>query len=240
MSEICSYNYKFKTASFDIGVGAKLRLSALLKYQEQAGEEHLANDFSLDYLTLAKSGVVFVLTNTAVKIHRLPTFHENITIDTWNKQTKGFKFFRGYDWYDEKGEKIIESVSAFVLVSATEHKIMRPNAFPVNLPKENRENAVENPIKTHIPDEMSFVDSKKVLYSMLDSNNHLNNTLYADFLVDFIDSQKAGNVKGFTIDFVKEAKLDEKIEVFKAEQDGKIFIEGINNENCCFRASIEY
>ena len=84
MDGICNYDYKIKTGTFDIGSGRKMRLSSVLKYQEQAGEEHLSEDFGLDYITLSKKGVAFVLVNAAAKIHRMPTLGETLTINTWN------------------------------------------------------------------------------------------------------------------------------------------------------------
>lgn len=239
MDGICNYDYKIKTGTFDIGSGRKMRLSSVLKYQEQAGEEHLSEDFGLDYITLSKKGVAFVLVNAAAKIHRMPTLGETLTINTWNKQLKGLKFFRGYDWFDEKGEKIIEGVSAFVLVSIDEHKIVKPSELGIDFPEEKEhENSVGLPSKTHIPKEMTPIGSKTVLFSMLDSNEHLNNALYADLIVDFIPSEKVRNIKGFTLDYVKEAKLGDKIEMLSAEEDGKIYLQGLN-EDTCFRASVE-
>lgn len=240
MNNFCDYNYKFKTGTFDIGAGRKMRLSSVLKYQEQSGELHLSDCFGLDYKTVREKGVVFVLVNSAVKIHRMPTIGEVITLNTWNRGLKGLKFFRGYDWFDESGEKIIEGVSAFVLVSEKEHKIVKPDALGISLPVDNeRVSSVSNPSKTHIPKEMNAVGSKKILFSMLDSNDHLNNAFYADFLVDFIDEEYARNVKGFTLDFVKEATQGEKIEVFTKKEDDKIFIKGACGDNICFRASVE-
>ena len=241
MDGICNYDYKIKTGTFDVGSGRKMRLSSVLKYQEQAGEEHLSEVFGLDYITLSEKGVAFVLVNAAAKIHRMPTLGETLTINTWNKQLKGLKFFRGYDWFDENGEKIIEGVSAFVLVSIDEHKIVKPSELGIEFPEEKeRENSVGLPSKTHIPKEMSPIGSKTVFFSMLDSNEHLNNALYADLIVDFLPIDKARNIKGFTLDYVKEAKLGDKIEMFSAEEDGKIYLQGLNKDTCCFRASVEF
>lgn len=241
MTGLCNFDYKVKVGSFDTGAKQKMRLSSILKYQEQAGEIHLATDYGYDYNAILKNGVVFVLVNTESVIHRMPTFGENLTIHTWNKQLKGLKFYRSYNWIDEKGETIIESTSVFVLVSANEHKIVKPSALGFELPTEDtHENAVGNPSKTHLPKEMSAIGSKKILFSMLDTNDHLNNALYADFLVDFIQPEQALNIKRFTLDYVKEATLSQKVEVSReVDENGVIFLKGEIENDTCFRASIE-
>lgn len=241
MQGILNYKYTFKVGTFDAGPKQKMRLSSILKHQEYAGECHLTEGYSLDYETIRERGVVFVLVNTDTVIHRMPILGETVTIDTWNKELKGLKFFRGYDWFDENSEKIIECVSTFVLVDAVNHKIVKANALGTELPTNpERISSLKNPTKIHLPKELFPCGSKKVLYSMLDSNEHLNNALYADFLIDFIDSDKVTDIKGFSIDFVKEAKLGEKIEVFEKKEENEIFFKGDVDNNTCFRGKLKF
>ena len=156
----CNFDYKFNTSTFDSGSGGNIRLSSVLKYQENAGEVHLSTDYGYDYEHIMEHGNVFVLTNTIIKISRMPMPSEPITIHTWNKNIKGFKFFRAYDWIDQSGEKIIESVSAFVLVSASEHKIVRADALGFTLPTESETlSCVPDPVKIKLPNEMEKVGS---------------------------------------------------------------------------------
>lgn len=222
-----------------MGANGKMRLSSVLKHQEQAGEIHLSEDFGYDYNTIRKNGVVFVLINTSVKIHRMPRMAENISMKTWNKELKGLKFFRGYNWYSKDGELLIESISAFVLVSANEHKIVKPVALGFELPEEtDRETSLQNPSKTHIPQEMDLIGEKRVSFSMLDINNHLNNALYADLLVDFITMEQALNLKQITLDYVKEAVFEDTIKIYSKTIDNVIYLKGEVNGEICFRASI--
>mgnify|MGYP004473244207 FL=1 len=241
MQELLNYKYTFKVGTFDAGPHQKMRLSSILKHQEYAGECHLTNRYSLDYETILERGVVFVLVNTDIIIHRMPTLNETVTIDTWNKELKGLKFFRGYDWFDENGKKIIEGISTFVLVDAIDHRIVKASALGTELPTDSqRKSTLENPKKIHLPKELKQTGSKKVLYSMLDSNEHLNNALYAAFLIDFIDSDKVAKIKGFSIDFVKEARLGEKIEVFENKEENEIFFKGDVDNNTCFRGRLKF
>ena len=143
--------------------------------------------------------------------------------------------------FDENGEKIIEGISTFVLVDAIDHRIVKASALGTELPTDSqRKSTLENPKKIHLPKELKQTGSKKVLYSMLDSNEHLNNALYADFLIDFIDSDKVAKIKGFSIDFVKEARLGEKIEVFENKEENEIFFKGDVDNNTCFRGRLKF
>lgn len=231
-----SYDYKFRVGTFDTGPMGKIKASSVLKHQIEAGERHMDEGFGVDYNTLKDRGCVFVIVNLAVKIHRPPITDEKITLNTWSKQVKGLKFFRGYEWFDENNEKIIEGVSSFVLVSATEHKLEKPEALGVELPCDNeREIGVENPKKIRLPDGLKEVGRQKVLYSMLDANEHLNNAFYADFGVDFADKNLADNLKELSIDFVKEAVLGDEVVIKTVTENGETYMLGEVNGECCFR-----
>lgn len=233
------YNYKFKIGTFDVGPQSKIRLSSVLKYQMEAGERHLADYFGLDYETIKSKNTVFVVVNMNVKIHRTPKSGENVTITTWSKEVKGLKFFRAYKWFDGNGQLIIEAVSCFVLVDAKEHKLLKPDAFEYDIPQGSETISIENPKKLRLPKTMQEVAQREIFYSMLDSNEHLNNAFYADFAVDYINTDLSANVKEFSIDFVKEAKLGEKIIIETAQENGETFIQGIVGEDICFRANIK-
>ena len=233
------YNYKFKIGTFDVGPQSKIRLSSILKYQMEAGERHLADCFGLDYNTLKSQNNVFVIVNLIVKIYRTPISSENITITTWSKEVKGLKFFRAYKWYDEKGELIIEAISCFVLVDAKEHKLLKPEEFGFDISTGDIEISIQNPKKLRLPKELENVGKRKVYFSMLDANEHLNNAFYADFAVDFIDSAFIQNIKEFSIDFVKEAKCGEEIIIETIKENDTCFIQGNVEGNTCFRAEIK-
>lgn len=235
-----NYNYKFRVGTFDTGPLGRIKASSILKHQIEAGERHMDEEFGIDYNTLKARGCVFVIVNLAVKIHRHPITDEAITINTWSKQTKGLKFFRGYDWLDKNGEKVIEGVSSFVLVSAKEHRLEKPEALGVELPADtSRESSVENPKKIRLPAELKAVGKRTVLYSMLDANEHLNNAFYADFGVDFIEKETADNLKELSVDFVKEALLGDEVVIKTARQNGEAFMLGEVNGECCFRLKVK-
>ncbi len=233
------YDYKFKVGTFDVGLGSKIRLSSILKYQMEAGERHLTDYFGLDYNTLKSQNNVFVIVNLIVKVYRSPVSGENITLTTWSKEVKGLKFFRAYKWFDENGELLIESISCCVLVDAKEHKLLKPDVLGFDFPTGDREISIQNPKKLRLSKELTEAGKREIYFSMLDSNEHLNNAFYADFAVDFIEKELAENIKEFSIDFVKEAKCGEEIIIETAEENGTSFIHGKVGDNTCFRAEIK-
>ncbi len=236
------YIYPFSLQSFELTVGDRLCLNHILKYQQQAGEEHL-KCFDMGFTRLFEQKLVFVVTNTAVKINRLPKYDENIKLVTWNRGTKGAKFYRSYNWYTESGELLIESSTVFVLVDTDEHKIRRPDSISLTMPFDfDKQNAAGNPKKIFLPDanEMKKVGERKIVFSEIDINGHLNNSYYTDFVTDYTDDIMNKQVKSFSIDFVGEAKLGDTVDVYSCEKDGVTYFYGTHGRGVCFRASCIY
>ena len=137
MSAIIQSEYKMslKVASFDTDSADRIRLSAVLRYQQEAGEQHLG-PAGLGWRDLSSHGIAFVASRWHAAIHRLPTLEEEVTLTTWHRNRKGPRFFRCYEWRDGAGNLLIEGVMQFALVSVTDHRLLRGDEFARLVPPE--------------------------------------------------------------------------------------------------------
>ena len=81
MDKIIPNEYKLplKVASYDVGANDVMRLSAVLRYQQEAGEQHLV-DAGLGWQDMMQMGMVFVTSRWHTVIHRLPAMEERVTL----------------------------------------------------------------------------------------------------------------------------------------------------------------
>ena len=93
------YDWKARVTSFDAGRDRRLRLSSLLRFQQEAGERHFG-DAGLTYWEFYRRGMIFVLTRLQVEIRRLPELEEEVTLRTWHRDSKGAQMFRCYQLLD--------------------------------------------------------------------------------------------------------------------------------------------
>ncbi len=236
------YPYDLHIETFDSTINSNMRLENILKYQQQAGEDQL-EVFNLGYNELCRRGYAFVVTNAKVIINRMPKYLDEITLVTWNRGIKGAKYFRSYNWYDKNGELLVESSTIFVIVDVKEHKLRKPDCITVGIPYDfDRQNAAENPKKVFLPDEDIFkkVGEKRIVFSELDGNGHLNNAFYSNFLTDFTPNIEHKQITEFSIDFISEARLNDIVNVYSATKDGVTYFYGEHERGRCFRASCIY
>ena len=192
MSNIIPNEYKMtvKVASFDTDSGDRMRLSAVLRYQQEAGEQHLG-PAGLGWRDLSRQGIAFVASRWHAVIHRLPTLEEEVTLTTWHRDRKGPRFFRCYEWRDAAGNLLLESVMQFALVSVTDHRLLRGDEFMAlaPLPDAVRGVSCADPGRFRLtaPQEQG---TYAVRWSDIDRNGHMNNTRYADLTWDFVDADR--------------------------------------------------
>ena len=180
------YTMTVKVASFDTDSTDRMRLSAILRYQQEAGEQHLG-PAGLGWRDLSGHGIAFVASRWHTVVHRLPTLEETVTLTTWHRDRKGPRFFRCYEWKDAEGKVLIEGVMQFALVSVTDHRLLRGDEFMALAPLPDASHGVNcaDPGRFALTDAVA-AGTYEVHWSDIDRNGHMNNTRYADLMWDYL------------------------------------------------------
>lgn len=235
--------------SFDIGATRQMKYSMILRLLQEAAGRHL-EELGLSYLVLREQhGMVFLLVEAAVCIHRLPAYGETVQAETWFCGVEGVKFGRGL--YIRSGDELcIELGSHWVLVDPETHRILRPSKFPVPAGRQaTPDGPMPVPLEKQRPGLLFGKEGEPVpgvcragkrivRYSDLDSNGHVNNAVYVDMLCDFFPDGFAGHAfSSFKIDFLGEAKEQDIIGIRARRQGNTVFFEGQVESHPCFVAS---
>lgn len=228
MDKIIPNEYKITlpVASYDVGADGRMRLSSLLRYQQEAGEQHLALG-NLAWQNLYARGMAFVTSRWHVVLHRLPRMGETVSLTTWHRNRKGPRFFRCYEWRDEAGALLVEGVMQFALVSVKEHRLLRGDEFMAcaPLPDAERTVACGDPARFSVGGTVP-TGTYTVRWSDLDFNGHLNNTHYGDLLCDFAPGGMAGRVpREVQLHFAGECRLGDTLSLSAATgADGDVVV----------------
>lgn len=236
------YAWPLKIATYDTGPDQCLRPASILKLQQEVGELHLGAG-GLGYQVLLEAGMAFLLTRTNCVIHRMPRLNETVTLRTWHRGTRGAQFYRCYVFEDARGVPLVESVTAFALVDVQDHRLLRPEAF------DRFALATQTDVYNGCPDtgkwrpsvELQPVDRHVVRWSETDWNGHLNNTVYADYLCDYVPGGMAGKqMTGFSIAFLKEAREGEVLQMAAGADGTEAFVVGTHERGICFEAKMTF
>lgn len=235
------YTLPIKVASYDVGANNIMRLSAVLRYQQEAGEQHLVGA-GLGWQDMLRMGMVFVTSRWHTVVHRLPAMEEQVTLTTWHRNRKGPRFFRCYEWRDGAGNLLIEGVMQFALVSVTEHRLLRGDEFMAvaPLPDSPRDVTCGDPARFPVRN-LTPVGEYRVRWSDIDRNGHLNNTHYADLMLDGLPADRlAGAPVEVDLHFAGECRLGDVLTLSAAEAEGVTTVAGDTYRGRSFAARIRW
>ncbi len=237
------YEKQITIPDYQCDIHGEMKLSSVLKQIQRVSNQHL-EEMGFSYQDLWKENIVFLLARMALRCHRSPRSEEEIKIKTNPQINKGAQLLRRIEFWSQKGELLLEAQSSWLMVNPVTRKILRPSAFPFEIPGDssNYEPSLDE-IKTKCPKDLAEISQgeKMVQYSDLDCNYHLNNTVYADMVCNLLpyEEMEKKRWQEFAIHYRKEAVMGDAISLGLFRQgEYRYYIQGNKGETSCFEASI--
>lgn len=181
------------TTDFDIfykdsaNKSGTIRLDVLLLLLQEAAILHSeAVGFTEEYMERTKSA--WFLNKLSLSMEELPKRRERITVKTWSKEFFSFKAIREFELY-RKDMLIGKASSQWFFIDSEQKRLKR-------IPEEVKSFYGEYPQSVDL--DLSFLDKREPSFKVdcsktftlrhcdIDSNGHLNNTVYAQFVIDVI------------------------------------------------------
>ena len=225
-----SYRHTALIDSRDVDGHGCCRASALMGHMQEAATQAAEHSgFGRDILMERHHGF-WMLTRMWYRLERPLKWGESLTIHTWHRGAKGVVSYRDYDLYVGE-EQVGEGVSAWVLASMDDHKLMRLNGVSEMAETHGGELCKEKTLsKLKAPETVALVDRRLTRYSDTDINGHVNNTRYADFACDALrmDRLPEGEfLSEMQIGYLAECGAGEELEIVSGrEEDGSVYVCG--------------
>lgn len=222
---IKKYEIKFTDCDpFDI-----LKPSSLLSFMEESACLS-ADELGFGYGVVTAKNLGFIIVNYYIELFRPIKLGEVLELHTWPIHPKNVIFFRDFELY-VNGEKVGVAVTRWCMVDTCTFKMMPASAFfsDIDLGYCNTQRSAEfNSWKIPAVSDGELRYSKKVSYSDYDHYFHVNNTKYADFMIDTFTVEEMENkfIKKLQITYAKQCKIGDTIDLYKKIDGNTCFIEG--------------
>jgi acyl-ACP thioesterase len=233
--------------AFDVDANNRLKVSTLFDYFQDAASKH-AEHLNVGFTDLIPKGLLWVLSWVKMEVINYPKFLDQVKIQTWGKSQHKLYSMRDFLLFNSNDEVLCKGTTAWLLLDS---KTLRPKIltqiFPDVMLNGEKSALDEYPIKINNIGSKEIVFSKKINYTDIDLNKHVNNAKYVEYILDCYDQDfhKDHIIKSLTISFLTETKFNHELELYKSSltiENGYDYIEAKNliTDKDVFKATIEW
>ena len=213
-----SYSMQISVLVHDTDARHIARPSSVWRWMQEAANRQM-RDEGPSYDELMDRGLSFLLSRMAVDFIRPIMQYEDLTVETFALPSRGYSFERGYRITDAAGQTVATGQSVWALFDLNAGRLARVDVLEKGY-SEGVAPAVSSPVRFLIPETVALnkVGERKIVWSDVDVNRHVNNTGYANILYDFLPDPGEGELIGASINYRHEAKLGETLTVLLGEE----------------------
>ena len=193
--------------------------------------------------SMVPQGVFWAIIRMRYEVEREPKHHQAVTVRTWPHSLSKFSFIRDFTISDEAGDLLVKASSEWVLMDVEARKFASVKdhyAGPTDFcedrvfPKKPRKlpafEVDDGPARVVVP-----------AYSDIDVNGHVNNAMYARFVVDALDPGAQGTVRAFQMDYRQEVLVGAPLSIYTHVEGGKAYAKGLREDGeTSFACLIEF
>lgn len=221
----------------------KMSLQEILLFtSDTAVEDYYLRGLSWGFLY--ERGFVIMLARLSLAIERLPSANEEILLRTWEEAPQGLQLTRSYHMTTAEGETLLRGHSTWLVVNPETRRIIKPDLFTIRPVPTYYESFPGIPCgKITPPDNATLVEERRIGWSEMDGNRHMNNSRYGAYASDCLPEKwREETPKNIRFNFSKEAVLGEKVQLYCSEiEEKKQVIITIKQDNVtCFEAEFSY
>lgn len=241
MNKTAMQTVTIRISNYDVYENGRAKLSSLMKYMQQLARDD-CDSYGATYGALRNDNMVFVITNLAIEFYDDLYDGDIIELSTCNNAIRGVIFERRFI-ATRNGDLIFSAVTDWVLMDFTARKVLRPSAMRFPIVEEHK---MDSPLTTkrRIPSPESGIETEHIVrYTELDENRHLNNTVYADILIDNLATDVPDKrIETCFLNFNGEACLGDSLSVISNYSDGIYRSAATNTKNMksCYAAELKF
>ena len=200
--------------------------------QEMAWRHSVVEKVSVHELS-AQHNISWVLSRLKIWIDRLPNYDETITVKTYVQGVDKYFYHRDFKVIDGDGIEIIRANSVWGLMDIVKRRLTSIPAWMIAITQTSIEKPVERVAGkisglNHVEIEKLF----DVRWYDIDSNQHVNNTKYVEWLMESVPTEilKNGTLSSIDMIFKNESMLGDKVTTQSQSINGG-FIHRIVNQH---------
>lgn len=205
--------------SNDIDSSLHVRVSSLLRIMQDTVMQH-TEILGVGTSETIDKGIIWVITRMRIDINRLPKYQEEVIVKTHPGPSKLFFYPRYVRFEDKEGNVLVNISSIWTLLDAKQRTITNSKIIQERCVGEIDPLDLPLPEKIDINNELILIENRKIRYSDVDLNNHLNFTKYVELFSDLHHTEFyiKHPIKNIVINYAKEIKENQCVDIYSNNQ----------------------
>ena len=162
----------------------------------------------------------WVLVKQTVKLKRPLLIGEKLTVSTRAKGERKIQYFRTYDL--KVNDEVIGGIySIWTLIDIEKRRIVRPQKVGISIPECEEYPSFVEKYEPLLDIETKKVQTRKVSYSDIDLNKHMNNARYLEWVMDLLPQEKKQDffIDEMTMHYLKEIAPKSRVDLYYGQED---------------------
>jgi len=231
---------EYKVINWYQDVTGHIRFSSLLRaMQDAAGDDSEHIGYGKD--KVFDKGYRWVIARIAGKIKRMPLGDETMVVTTFPEKNKLF-FYPRFTSVSVNGKLALECDTIWAIIDGETRKPLLPKECGVIIdPKPECEKTMTIDSKMIVITPTKSLE-RKVMFTDLDTNNHMNNTVYVDWAYDLLGSGwiKERQLEEFRMSYHTEALEGETLRMDYEITDTEIYVLGSVGERKVYEVYLKF
>lgn len=213
------YTANFNVTCHDVDTNNNIKPTSLIRRMNEAGDYQM-RDRKPSYKDMFMMGQAFIITRMNVKIYNKIRQYDSLKVDTWVCPGKVVTFPRCHQVF-ANGILAAEAYSEWAVVNRNNGKLCKKNEVPMENFDMDEELNIAIPKRFRYEKDIAWnkVGERQVYYSDCDMNMHMNNANYLNIIWNFIPNVERKQLTSINIRFMKEAALNDTMEIFVTKLD---------------------
>jgi len=221
----------YQIATYLINFQGRLGLYYLLNLLQDVATSH-AHQLGFGTEDMGRAEMFWVLTRQKLVMNHWPRWNEELKIKTWVRPQKGPLSFRDFTIH-YKDEVIGECTTSWLSLNAkTRRPVTFDRSYIFSKLQDVGKVSIETrkiPVQTNVERMLTF----HVRNSDIDHNMHVNNTKYAQWILDAVPMEAHMNaiIKSYEINFIAETKVGDELTIQRGETQEGIHFQGLRESD---------
>lgn len=244
-------NMTFQITSLLVNPLGKLGLYGALNLMQETAWMH-AETLGFGASDMEREGLYWVLTRQKLQMQEWPYFGEKISIETWLRPPEGAFVTREFLLRNKNDDVIGACSTSWLALQRETRKILPIQQLRSWTEMTRPQTSGVEVMKIPVEGDYEKLAKYRVRNSDLDINQHVNNTKYAQWILDAVpyDLHKTLILKSYSVNFLAETHLGEEVQIdvstrstdVAAEKNGTAIYRGVRalDNKVLFTATIDW